>query len=171
MPPGQLAAINEQAEKEGALSWVGRLLMKSLSVFLGNPSWASLPSVDLSGHNSPFISLCSTPKLSPAVPITNLHDAITDQLPKSHNAPLTLHLTHLSGHTPAYYAAFNSFSSPSVTASPAPSQHDGTGHPVNRVPCGTAALQLLPALWPQPPLLPADLSAAPSRAFLRPSRL
>lgn len=60
LPNGQLAAINEQAGKEGNLSGEGWLQLKSHTVFLGNPFWAWLPSRNLLGHISSFISYVGT---------------------------------------------------------------------------------------------------------------
>lgn len=40
--------------------WGGAASAEKLPVFLGNASWASLPSMNLSSHNSPFISDFST---------------------------------------------------------------------------------------------------------------
>lgn len=44
LPTGQLAVINEQAGKEGDGSGVQQLQLKSPTIFLGIPFWASLSS-------------------------------------------------------------------------------------------------------------------------------
>lgn len=86
--------------KAGDLSGVGQLQLKSHTVFLGNPFWASLPSMNLLGHTSTFISDSDTGSHSLLHSQAESDNDLRKPLqcyywsgpPKSHNASSNLHL-------------------------------------------------------------------------------
>lgn len=147
-----------------------QLQLKSSTIFLGSPFWASPLSMNPKGQIPPFISdfgtdLCSTPKLSPTTTFTNLNMPSLVNWPKVPQRPCkpaTLPHTSDLPHTCLLYKprlpSIPSTSPPRTSSPPPPAllqaRLRGWSHLESCPYVELWHFQLLPVSSPQSPFLP-----------------